>query len=188
MADNTQQHVNVPVKLEVQDPYEDAFRQVLAHRTALLATVKAVIRDPHLVEDTFSDVTLEIVRCWQRYDSTRPFGPWARGVARRVALANLRKAGREITTLDAEVIELLGAEMDNRGGEPYFEDYQARLGECLNKLSEGAQRLVRSRYFEERSYGELAAAENKSSGALYVAFTRIHQSLARCLKRQPPLA
>jgi len=180
--------VNAPVKLEVHDSYEDAFRQVLAHRTALLATVRAIVRDPHQVEDTFSDVTLEIVRCWSSYDPARPFGPWARGLARRVALANLRRRGREITTLDAEVIELIGAEMEHRGGESLFEQYKSQLNECLGKLSEAAQRLVRRRYFEHRTYGELAAAENKSTGALYVAFTRIHQTLARCLKRQPPAA
>lgn len=152
----------------------------------LLATVKAIVRDPHRAEDTFSDVTLEIVRCWNSFDQSRPFGPWARGLARRVALANLRKAGREITTLDAEVIELLGSEMEHRGGESLFEQYKTRLGECLEKLSENARRLVRQRYFEQRSYLELAAGENRSVGSLYVAFTRIHQSLARCLKRQQP--
>jgi RNA polymerase sigma-70 factor, ECF subfamily len=178
--------VNASVKLEVHDAYEDAFRQVLAHRTVLLATVRAIVRDPHRVEDTFSDVTLEIVRCWGSYDPSRPFGPWARGLARRVALANLRKAGREITGLDAEVIELLGSEMEQAGGEPRFEEYKSRLGKCLENLSEAARRLVRGRYFEQRTYVELAAAENKSPGTLYVAFTRIHQTLARCLKRQPP--
>lgn len=172
------------MKLDVHDAYEEAFREVLAHRTMLLACVKAMVRDPHLAEDTFSDVTLEIVRCWDRYDPSRPFGPWARGVARRVALANLRKAGREIATLDADVLELLGATMDQHGGETLFDRYKAQLARCLEKLSDGARRLVRSRYFEQRSYLELAEAENKSTGALYVAFTRIHQSLARCLKRQ----
>lgn len=178
--------VNAPVKLEVHDSYEDAFRHVLSHRTMLLATVKAIVRNPHLAEDTFSDVTLEIVRCWQKFDQTRPFGPWARGLARRVALANLRKAGREITSLDTEVLELLGTDLEHKGGETLFEEYKTRLGECLGKLSESARRLVHQRYFEERSYIDLAAGENKSIGSLYVAFTRIHQLLARCLKRQPP--
>lgn len=180
--------MGIPVKLEVHDSYEDAFRQVLAHRTVLLATVRAIVRDPHLVEDTFSDVTLEIVRCWQAYDATRPFGPWARGLARRVALANLRRAGREVAALDAEVLELIGSDLEQQGGESFFEQHKGRLAECLGRLSETAQRLIRRRYFDDCSYHELAAAENKSTGALYVAFTRIHQALARCLKRQPPAA
>jgi len=176
------------MKPTVQEPYEDAFRHVLANRTALLICVRAIIRDPHLVEDTLSDVTMEIVRNWGKFDQSRPFAPWARGVARRVALTNLRKAGRMVATLDDEVIELLGAEMDSKGGESRFEKYKERLNECLSKLSDNARRLVVARYFEDRTYDELAVAENRSNGALYVAFTRIHQSLARCLKRHLPPA
>jgi RNA polymerase sigma-70 factor (ECF subfamily) len=172
------------MKLTVQDPFEDAFRHVLANRTVLLMCVKAIVRDPHLVEDTLSDVTMEIVRNWEKYDPSRPFAPWARGVARRVALTNLRKAGRMIATLDDEVIDLLGAEMEAQGGESRFEQYKDRLNECLSKLSASARRLVIARYFNEVTYDELAAQERRTNGALYVAFVRIHQTLARCVKRQ----
>ncbi len=174
------------MKLSVQDPYEEAFRHVLANRTVLLMCVKAIIRDPHLVEDTLSDVTMEIVRNWGKFDQSRPFAPWARGVARRVALTNLRKTGRMIATLDDEVIELLGAQMDSRGGESHFEQYKERLSDCLSKLSENARRLVIARYFEDQSYDQMAEMENRTNGALYVAFARIHQSLAKCIKRQQP--
>src|SRR5947207_5758295 len=81
-------------------PYEEAFRHVLAHRTMLKAYVQAIVRDPFLAEDTFSEVTLEIARAWERFDSTRPFQNWARGVARRVALASLRKQSRQPVSLD----------------------------------------------------------------------------------------
>jgi hypothetical protein len=64
--------------------------------------VHAIVRDPFLAEDTFSDVTLEIARSWDRFDPTRPFEPWARGLARRVALANLRKHNRPVRGLDAD--------------------------------------------------------------------------------------
>ena len=178
--------MNTEIKIAVKDPYEEAFRHVLANRTALLACVRAIVRDPHLAEDTLSDVTMEIVRNWNKYDHSRPFAPWARGVARRVALTNLRKAGRLVATLDDEVIELLSAELDVRGGESLFEKYKDRLNQCLSKLSENARRLVIARYFDDRTYDELAATEKRSNGALYVAFTRIHQSLARCLKRHTP--
>jgi hypothetical protein len=48
----------------------------------LKACVQAIVRNPTLAEDTFSDVTLEIVRSWERFDQARPFEPWARGVGR----------------------------------------------------------------------------------------------------------
>jgi hypothetical protein len=69
--------------------HEDAFRRVLAHRTMLKAYVQAIVRDPVLAEDTFSDVTFEIARSSHQNDPTRPFQRWARGVARRIALEEI---------------------------------------------------------------------------------------------------
>src|SRR5438552_12318142 len=93
-------------------PREEAFRQVLAHRTMLKAYVQAIVRDPFLAEDAFSEVTLEIARSWDRFDRSRPFESWARGVARRVALTSIRKQGRQPVTLDDPALESIDAELD----------------------------------------------------------------------------
>jgi RNA polymerase sigma-70 factor, ECF subfamily len=126
---------------------EEAFRRVLAHRTMLKAYVQAIVRDPFLAEDTFSDETLEIARSWERFDPTRPFEPWARGLARRVALANLRKQKRPLVTLDESLLENIGAELDQLGGEAEHEVAKQALQRCLLKLSAPNQAMVRLRYF-----------------------------------------
>ena len=163
---------------------EEAFRRVLAHRTMLKAYVQAIVRDPFLAEDTFSDVTLEIARSWERFDPTRPFEPWARGLARRVALANLRKHNRPLVTLDESLLESIGAELDQLGGEVEHEAAKQALQRCLLKLSTANQALVRLRYFEDLSYEDISRTVGRGTGALYVAFNRIHQSLSRCVRRE----
>ena len=166
-----------------QQSYEEAFRRVLSHRTMLTAYVRAIVRDPHLTEDTFSDVTLEIVRCWQHYDQKRPFEPWARGVARRIALANLRERSRELPGLDEAVLESIGLEMDQMGDETELEARKAALRKCLEQLSETNRHLVRLRYFEDRPYAEISQMVGRGLGALYVTFSRIHDALSRCVER-----
>jgi RNA polymerase sigma-70 factor (ECF subfamily) len=163
---------------------EEAFRRVLAHRTMLKAYVQAIVRDPALAEDTFSDVTLEIARSWERFDVTRAFEPWARGVARRVALANLRKQNRPLVTLDEKLLESIGAELDRLGSEAEHEVAKGALERCVAKLSAANQALVRLRYFDNLSYEEISRAVGRGTGALYVAFNRIHQSLGRCVRRE----
>src|SRR4051812_32402992 len=91
-------------------PDDQAFLSVLAHRTMLKAYILAIVRDTHLAEDTLSDATLAIVHSWNRFDKDQPFAPWARGIARRVALANLRKFRRPMVEVDDDVLELLGAD------------------------------------------------------------------------------
>ena len=83
----------------------------------LRAYVLAIVRDVHLAEDVLSEATLAIVHSWERFDRSQPFAPWARGVARRVALASLRKGQRTVLGLDADVLEGLGLELDALGRE-----------------------------------------------------------------------
>src|SRR5258707_163806 len=75
------------------ESHEEAFRAVLANGPILNAYLRAIVRNPHLLEDTLSDVALAIARSWPNYDKARPFGPWARSIARRVAIENLTKHG-----------------------------------------------------------------------------------------------
>src|ERR1051325_923600 len=102
-------------------PQDEAFLQVLAHHTMLKAYILAIVHDPHLAEDTLSDVTLAIVRSWERFDQRQAFAPWARGVARRIALANRRKFHRPILELNEHVLEAAGLHLDALGGEAELE-------------------------------------------------------------------
>jgi RNA polymerase sigma-70 factor (ECF subfamily) len=161
---------------------EEPFLRVLAHRTMLKAYILSIVRDPHLAEDTLQDVTLVVARSWDQYDPTKSFERWARGIAWRVALANLRKYRRPVLELDERVLEQIGAEMDGLGDEAELEDRKQALQQCLEQLSEANRTLIRERYFDERSYEDIAARSGRSLGALYVAFTRIHAALARCVE------
>jgi DNA-directed RNA polymerase specialized sigma24 family protein len=60
-------------------------------------------------------------------------------------------------------------------------DKQA-LKNCLDQLSEKNHDLIRKRYFENRSYSELAGLFGRSVNALYVTFARLHTALERCMK------
>ncbi|MBN1675234.1 MAG: sigma-70 family RNA polymerase sigma factor [Kiritimatiellae bacterium] len=167
---------------DFQESYEQAFRQVIAHRTMLKAYIQAIVRDPVLAEDTLSDVTIEIARSWARYDPARPFPNWARGVARRVALNALRGLGKRPATLDPEVLEAVGSEIDACGGEARLESRKRLLRRCVAQLSEPNRRLVQLRYFENQTYEQIADAVRRSVNALYVAFNRIHEALSRCIR------
>jgi RNA polymerase sigma-70 factor (ECF subfamily) len=155
----------------------------MAHRTMLKAYILSIVRDAHLAEDTLQDVTLVIARSWAEFNPAQSFERWARGIAWRVALANLRKYRRPVVELDEDVLEQIGAEVDRLGDEAKLEDRKEALRQCIEQLSPVNQALIRERYFEERSYDDIAARSGRSLGALYVAFTRIHTALARCVEK-----
>lgn len=165
-------------------PHDEAFLKVLAHHTMLRAYILAIVRDAHLAEDTLSDTTLAIVHAWGRFDSRKPFGPWARGVARRVALANLRKARRGGVELDEELLEAVGVHLDAFGGEVNFDERRLALRRCVEQLPQHSRELVQWRYFDEQSYDEIVRRTGRNIAALYKAFSRIHEALGDCVKRK----
>lgn len=162
---------------------EEPFLRVMAHRTMLKAYILSIVRDAHLAEDTLQDVTLVIARSWAGFDPSQSFERWARGIAWRVALANLRKFRRPTLELDENVLEQIGAELDQLGDEAELEERKQALQHCLDQLSDANRALIRERYFNERSYADLAKRTGRSLGALYVAFARIHAALARCVEQ-----
>ena len=128
------------------------------------------------------EATLAIVLSWERFDRSQPFAPWARGVARRVALASLRKGQRTVLGLDADVLEGLGLELDALGREADLEERRQRLRLCVGRLPGHSRDLVRRRYFDDESYADIARHTGRTIVALYKAYSRIHEALARCVK------
>ncbi len=162
---------------------EAAFSHFFTHRAMLRAYLRAFIRDKDLVDDVLSDVAVEVARSWDNYDRRLAFGPWVRGVARRVGLKRLHQRQRAEVTLPADVLESLGAVMDELSREPGgFDEQRERLGRCLERLTPRNRELVQLRYFGELKVEAIAARLRRSTGALYTAFSRIHAALLRCME------
>ena len=163
--------------------HEEAFATFFAHRPMLRAYLLAILRDAEQVEDTLSDVALATVHSWPVYDRALPFGPWARGIARRVALKRLQKQSRAEVGLPDDVLDSLGAAMDEIGDAVAMESQKRQLRDCLQQLSDRNRELVRLRYHEELSFEHMAQQLGRSLGALYTAFSRIHAALLVCLRK-----
>jgi len=167
---------------DAPDSQAEPFLRVMEHRSMLKAYLLAIVRDPHLAEDSLSDVTLVISRAWPKYDKSQPFAPWARGIARRVALANMRKWHRPTVCLDDDMIEALGEELSGMGDEGELEETKQKLQSCLKKLPPRSRELIQMRYFTETPYEEISQRTGRTLNALYMAFSRIHEALGRCLR------
>jgi RNA polymerase sigma-70 factor, ECF subfamily len=162
---------------------ETAFAHFFTHRGMLRAFLQAMLRDVDLVDDTLSDTAVEVARCWDAYDPALPFGPWVRGMARRLALKRLRGRRRIELGLPDDVLDSLGEAMDQIGDRVSLDAQKQQLRRCLDELSGPNQELVRLRYFEEQRLEAIATQSRRSMGALYTAFSRIHAALLRCMEK-----
>jgi RNA polymerase sigma-70 factor (ECF subfamily) len=62
------------------------------------------------------------------------------------------------------------------------EEVLYKLDECINKITESDRRLVWMRYSQNISVKEIAFRINKSVRSVYLAISRIHGLLLRCIE------
>jgi RNA polymerase sigma-70 factor (ECF subfamily) len=152
------------------------------HRVPLRGFLLAATGCPHQAEDLLQNVACILVAKFSAYDATRPFGPWALGIARLEALKWRQQRARRREVLSAEAIDLMA---DGLAGDfDLFADRRALLPGCIARLQETARRLVVLRYDEGLRVKDVAARVGRTPAAVDMALSRIRRTLRECITRK----
>ena len=96
----------------------------------------------------------------------------------------LRKRGRGPRPLGDAVLDLLDAAWDAAGAAwKILSDQLESLRDCMKKLTDRARHILHLRYAEGIKGEALAEALQQPPNTVYVALSRIHQRLAKCIER-----
>jgi RNA polymerase sigma-70 factor (ECF subfamily) len=155
-------------------------RVLFAERAKLLAYIWSIVRDEHAVEDVFQEVSVLAVEKCQQISDEGALWPWLRQTAKFRSLHALRARGK-LVPLDDELLDKLDLSWqayDDRSSPALVED----LLQCVKKLTPHAQRIIALRYVDGLSGIEVAARLKREVHTIYVALTRIHNSLRRCMQ------
>lgn len=163
-------------------PLEQAavVRVLLAERSKLLAYIWSIVRDEHTVEDVFQEVSiLAVEKCGQIVDESALW-PWLRQTAKFRALHALRARGNQLPLSEAllDQLDLAWHQYDDLSSSMLVDS----LLHCVAKLSRYARRIVALRYVDGLSGIEVASRLKREVHTIYVALTRIHNSLRRCVQ------
>jgi RNA polymerase sigma-70 factor (ECF subfamily) len=129
-------------------------------------------------------VTVAILQSWERYDPSRPFPAWARGIARRVAFTNLHKQSRQPCLLSDDLLEAAAQTIDSLGDESELDRRKEALHGCMERLPTRHRQLIDFKYWEDRSYKDISGLIGRSVASLYVVFNRLHDFLRHCIGRK----
>ena len=151
------------------------------HHQPLLAYARVLCGNPGLARELVQD---SFVAAWQtvgRFDVTRDFGSWLRGIVRNKWREDCRKHRREVLLEDPE---LAGLEESIRAwsaidGEAGLLD---RLAECRGKLPEALSLAVHAYYDEERDGDEAASRLEISAATFRKRLERARTALRECLE------
>lgn len=156
-------------------------RLLLAQRAMVIGYILAIVRDRHLAEDIFQEVSLIVMRKAEAIPTEEAFPGWIRKAARFEAMNALRKAKRGATPLDDAVLDALEPHWDAADGTEPRREVEA-LRKCIETLTPKVRRLVDLRYRENLSGEKLAETLAQPLNTIYVALTRAHKKLGECVR------
>lgn len=149
---------------------------------ALLAFIRSMVRNEALVDDVFQETMMIAWRRLDVYDRDRPFGPWLRGIAHRVALAQFRKRGRE-HPVDSAIIEVLEDRVNHlERNEIKGVSTKKELNDCIARLPISFRDAIEFVYRGDRSVADAATAAEVGVEAMKKRLQRARAMLAECLR------
>lgn len=155
----------------------------LSHRE-LLVYARTLTREDVMSRDIVQDSYLAAWKSMEKFDVSRDFSTWMRGIVRNKWREALRK-NKRLVALDDMMLESLEVEMlrwdemRKDGGPSIF----MKLEECVSKLSQSLLGAVRSYYYDGRNTDESAAALNIKGSAFRKRLERARELLRQCVEK-----
>ncbi len=148
---------------------------IARHRTRLFALLLRATGRRSDAEDLFQETWLRVGRQAQRYDPSRPFGPWLATVASRLAIDFARVGARHAPADEPE-----GGAPEVATSKPTPEalvaqaQSRAEVAEALKSLPPHLREAVLLRYFDELDEQSMAQSLNIPKGTVK---SRLHHGL-----------
>ena len=164
------------------DSHEQFLRLFLQHQADVRAFIGSLVRDATTTDDLFQEVALVCWRDFARYDPSRSFGAWARGIAANKVKQWWARARRTPVPFAPHTVEAI-LDAFNRTEA----DTSARmdaLRACLDELPQRARDLLAHRYEGQRKPAEIATLLHSTRDAVYKALARIRTRLLDCIRRR----
>jgi RNA polymerase sigma-70 factor (ECF subfamily) len=157
------------------------------HHRGLLIYARALSRNEATAADLVQDAFVTAWNNLGRFDVTRDFGAWLRGIIRNKWREHLRRHAREVdvddATLEAWESRLALWDARRNEGNP---DLLAALDDCLKRLPDAMGEVVRRYYYREEPGEKIAAALGIETSALRKRLERARDALRTCLDRKIP--
>lgn len=150
-------------------------------QTSIRAYLMAAVSDYHDAEDLLSQVAVAVARDFEKYDPETPFIRWTVAIARNRVLNYRRQKATSKLVFSQDTLDLLAGAMPE---EPPAETVtKAALDDCIEKLQDRSQQVLRFRYEQDLKPAEIAPRLNMTVTAVTTLMHRVHKALAKCVKQ-----
>jgi len=158
--------------------FESLFRE---HQRSIYGWILRIVRDPAAAEDLTVETFWRIHRAHARFESARPFEPWARRIATRAALDWLRARRPEAGMTDLDAADLPAASAPDPG---IAAEVRLKTAQAFARLPPGLRTAAVLSVVEEQPHKDVAAALGISVGAVKLRVFRAIRLLRKDLLEQ----
>lgn len=144
--------------------------------------IAASIGNPTASLDILQNTNLSLWAKSQKYDSSKPFLPWALTFARYEVLAFCRDRGRDRHAFNSDVVE----QMFHTAGELVNEipDRQLALRKCLELLSAEHRYLLTLKYTNKMPLVQISGLLETTVAGVKCKLSRVRRKLGDCVTRR----
>jgi RNA polymerase sigma-70 factor (ECF subfamily) len=157
------------------------------HHRSLLIYARALARNEATAADLVQDAFIAAWRNLGRFDVTRDFGAWLRGIIRNKWREHLRRHAREVdvdeATLEAWESRFSHWDTMRSTGDA---DLLDTLDDCLKHLPDSMSEVVSRYYYREEPGERIATALGIDIATFRKRLQRARQALRACLDRKLP--
>ena len=170
---------------EVMDPLErfaggdvDAFEMLFRqYQGEVYGWIVRIVRNPAAAEDLTIETFWRIYRHRKRFDPGRPFGPWARRIATRVAIDYMKSAEWPLTQPSARFA------VSNEADPLHRREIRTCIEKVFRSLPSRLRVTAILALIEERPYAEIAQALEISTSAVKMRVSRAARRLRASLEK-----
>ena len=166
------------------EPSFEFVQLLTSHQSRLYAYVLSLLGNRTQAEDVMQETNAVLWRKAHDFKLGTNFGAWMLKVAYFQVMAHRRKLNRDRLVFDDEFIQDIAEEAEQQC--EWQEEKQRLLNDCIEKLNERQQDLIRCRYTEGATLKSIASQSGQSENTIKQALFRARAALIECVKRQSP--
>ena len=133
-------------------------------------------------EDVLQATNIKLWEKEEEWDRTRPFLPWALGVAHFTVLSHFRDRQRDRLIFEEDVMEAM--EIHLRSAAERTPDLILALRHCLGCMEDEPREILKAHYVAGWSIEEVSRSTGRSVSGVKSLLLRLRRTLALCVNKE----
>jgi RNA polymerase sigma-70 factor (ECF subfamily) len=163
-------------------PNQEFIRLFTQSQRPLYLFILPLVHSVQDAEEVLQESNVVILSKWYQFEPGTNFLAWCRAIARLEVFRFRRGRHHRLQLLDDDVIEMLAEKMNDQPVNT--EQQRDALADCISKLREADQDLIRRRYAAGSTGDDVAHQLGRPANSVYQSLGRVRRVLLECVRRK----